>query len=167
MKQKFSIFPALPAGRNFQFSNNNDGQALVEMLAAFVLMTFLLTGLVVAGLFAMRNAQYARNRSTATKLASEQLERARVFRDINGVESLNNCNDPCFINPQLTMVQVAPTSGIFTQSFDVAVPVGNECPLPTAGQVGSTIYKVTSDVSWDSTNPNRKVSVDTCLSDWK
>lgn len=147
----------------------NYGQALVEILASFVLLTFLLSGLIVAGLFALRNTQYAKNRSTAAKMASEQLERVRVVRDINGIAALSGCANPCFVNPQLTMGAVA-TIEIYEQSLMVATPGLGECPLPTAGQAGSTIYKVTARTRWNydpAATPGKQVVVDTCLSDWK
>ena len=140
----------------------NDGQVLVEILASFVLLTFLLAGLVVAGLFALRNAQYARNKSTATKLASQLLERTRVYRDVNGISSLSGCN-PCYIDSSLTKNSGVYTSGIFTEQLRINAD-DSQCPLPGGSSYG---YKAISTVSWDTSNPNKNVTINTCFSDWK
>lgn len=138
---------------------------LLEILFAFFLLTFLLTGLVVAGLFAIKNTQFARNKSIATKLASEQLERVRVKRDSQGISSMVGCG-PCYVDSDVSLTyRAAPQlSGIFSiSSTIVSVSAsGPECPLP--GGVG-VVYKATADVSW-GTIPHR-VILASCFSDWR
>src|SRR3989338_4762826 len=91
---------------------NNSGQVLVEIITAFLLMTFLLSGLIVAGLFAVKNAQYSRNRSMATKLASQQIERARVVRDVDGIDAVLVCGSSCYISSDLTLTTPTPFNNI-------------------------------------------------------
>lgn len=150
-------------------NNPNSGQAIVEILAAFVLLAFLLSGLVVAGLYAIKSTQYARNKSQATKLASQQMERVRVKRDIYGIGVFPSCGvNSCFLNPQLTFGPTDST-GIFTQSLKIVLPTsGTECPTPTGAVV--TVYKAIVDVRWDNipnATPPRQVELNSCFSNWR
>ncbi len=148
-------------------NNLSSGQTLIEILAAFVLLTFLLSGMVVVGLYSLRNVQYAKNRSQATKLASQQMERVRVMRDTQGVKALPSCGAGlCFLDSSLQFVAITPT-GVFGQSLQIGTPLANECPTP-AGAVSVTIYKSTVEVSWDASLPTpQKVELQSCLSNWQ
>lgn len=144
---------------------NNKGQSIIEVLVAFVILTFVLTGIVIAGLYSVRNTQFARNKSIATKLASEQLERVRVKRDSQGISSMTGCG-PCYVDSDVNLTyRAAPRlSGIFSVSTSIVVvsASGAECPLP--GGVG-IVYKATSNISW-GTVPHR-VTLASCFSDWR
>lgn len=144
---------------------STQGQLLIEILAAFVLMTFLLTGLVGAGLYALRNVQYSNNRSQATKLASQQLERLRVKRDVEGVSVLPSCSPECYVQPDLQFGPTVSIGPLFV-SMQIVNPGAGECPIPAGGS--GTAYKAISTVQWDMAKPTpRIVSVESCLSDWK
>ncbi|MBI4067479.1 hypothetical protein HY407_03775 [Candidatus Gottesmanbacteria bacterium] len=139
------------------------GQAIIEILVAFVLLTFLLSGLVVAGLFAIRNTQYARNRSEANKIASQQLERFRVKRDSGKLADLDECDPVCFIESDLSILKAAKTVGIFTVTSSIdKTPSLGECDLPGSGSV----YKVSVNVTWVGSTTHQ-VSNNTCLTDWR
>lgn len=65
------------------------GESLIEVLVAIVVATVLLTGLSIALLSSLRNAQFAQNQVKATKYAQEAVDRIRSIRDRNDKITLN------------------------------------------------------------------------------
>lgn len=59
------------------------GQSLLEVIIAMAVGILVVTALVFATIFSLRNAQFAKNSAQATKLAQEGIERARIGRDRN------------------------------------------------------------------------------------
>ena len=150
---------------------NNSGQTILELLVVLLLIILFLSGIVVVQLYSVRNVQYAQNKSKATKLAREQLERARVVRDSAGIgvlETYCQADAGCYINNQLTPVMVTPT-GTFGQSLTVKSAL--ECPIPTGITPAPIIYKATSKVSWaisaSGITPAPELSISSCISDWR
>jgi Tfp pilus assembly protein PilV len=150
---------------------NKNGQTIVELLVAITLITLFLSGVVIIQLFAMRNVQYAQNKSMAAKLAREQLERLRVVRDVAGIDALDACKNSCYINNQLTPVAVAPT-GLYVQKITMTNAGPNDCPPP---QITITptpvIYKATVVVSWAQGSlvitPAAQLTLSSCITDWR
>ncbi|MBI2616830.1 hypothetical protein HYW55_01695 [Candidatus Gottesmanbacteria bacterium] len=154
--------------RNFQFNEN--GQTILEVLIALALIILFLSGVIIVELFSLRNAQYAQNKSIATHLARQQLERARVVRDTAGIDALSICTsaNPCFINPSLTPTQVLPT-GTYEQQLVVTDATVTECPLPTVTPPPVN-YKASVTISWAQgaqLTPAPEVSLSTCITDWR
>ena len=50
------------------------GQSLIEIVFVLSLLTIVLTGLAASAIFALKSAQYSRNKSQATQIAKEALE---------------------------------------------------------------------------------------------
>ncbi len=63
------------------FTRNQRGQSLIEVLVAITVGIFVVVALINAAVAAMRNAQYAKNQNIATKLAQEGMEQVRAVRD--------------------------------------------------------------------------------------
>src|SRR3989344_5102842 len=105
------------------------GQTMIEVIIALTLIILFLSGVVVVELFAVRNADFSRNKSISTQLARQQLERARVVRDSAGLSALTMCLSTCFINSALTPVPISPT-GIYGQSLKITEASIVDCPLP-------------------------------------
>ena len=141
--------------------NCRSGLAIIEIMIGFMMISFLLTGLVVAGLYVIRGARYAQERSIATKLASQQLERFRVKRDSEGFSVLNPAScGPCYISNSLTY-DVVPHLEYGTYSVSSRISVDNAvCPALTGNA-----YKISTTLTWG--NPTHTVSNNTCLSDWQ
>jgi len=59
------------------------GQSLLETMVALAVSTLALTALVSAVVVSVRNAQFAKNQSLATKYAQEGIEKVRIYRDQN------------------------------------------------------------------------------------
>lgn len=73
---------------------NEKGQSLLELLVVITVTTIVISALVFATIATLRNADFARNQTQATKLAQEGIERVRVGRDRNvpftGTFSIND-----------------------------------------------------------------------------
>ena len=83
---------------------------MIEVVVALTLIIMFLSGVVIIELYAIKNTEYARNKSVSTRLARQQIERARVVRDAAGVDALGMCLSTCFINNQLTDSSKFPAS---------------------------------------------------------
>ncbi len=64
--------------------NNQNGQSLIEVIVASVVGILVVTALVLATIFSLRNASFAKNSAQATKLAQEGMEKVRTLRDRDG-----------------------------------------------------------------------------------
>ncbi len=67
------------------------GQTLVEVVIAVAIATAVVTALALASSNAIRNAQFSKNQSRATKLAQEAIEVLRSYRDRYGFDALRRC----------------------------------------------------------------------------
>lgn len=163
-----TVGPLMPAVlRNTM--HTQQGQSIIEILIALTLVILFLSGITVIQLFSIRNVQFSRNKSTATKLAAQQLERVRVVRDSAGIDALSLCNASCFINSQLTPVPQGPPDP-FVQTVSMRTAAATECPVPSIiSGVAPVLYKVTSKVTWSGPNPTGtpavSVIVDSCITD--
>lgn len=151
--------------------NQLSGQTIIEVIVALMMITLFLSGVVVVELYAIKNSNYARDKSLATRLARQQLERARVVRDTAGIDGLNACLSTCYINSFLTPVPVSPT-GIYGQSLILqAVSIG-DCPLPAITIIPIPVsYRATALVNWGqgsvNITPAPEVVISSCLTDWR
>lgn len=152
---------------------SEDGQTLVEVLVALMLVIFFLSGIVVIELYAIRNIEFAQKKSMATKLAREQLERARTLRDSAGIEMLENyCqSSACYINSFLTPVPSPALTGIYSQTVQLVSASSEDCSLPEITITPPPVsYKATAVVSWGSgvaTTPAPQVEISSCLTVWR
>lgn len=66
-------------------SKHESGQSLLEVIVVLAVGVVVVGSLVFATIASLRNAQFARSQTTATKLAQEGLESVRSARNRNGV----------------------------------------------------------------------------------
>jgi len=147
------------------------GQTILEVVVALSLIILFLSGIVIVELFAIKNMEYAQNVSLATKLARQQLERAKILRDAEGINALSlSCTSPCYINGNLTPVPVTPT-GTYGQVLRLVSSSASDCPLPDVTITPAPIsYKATAIVSWSQNatiTPPPQVELSSCLTDWR
>lgn len=146
------------------------GQTILEVLVALTLVIFFLLGVLTIEIFALRNLEYAQNKSMASRLARQQLERAKMVRDTTGIDGLSVCLLPCYINGELTPVPLTPT-GIYGQSLSIAPASVTDCLLPDVTITPPlTSYKATANVSWGGgvvVTPPPEVEIFTCLTEWR
>ncbi len=150
----------------------NLGQSILEVLIALTLILLFLSGVVVVQLFALRNLNYSQNKSTATRLARQQLDRVKVVRDSAGIDSLTVCQSNCFINTQLTPVQGITPTGIFDQVVNLSAISPGECPLPDVTVTPVPVsYKVKVKIilkdTASVTTPTPMIELSSCITDWR
>ncbi|MBI3955490.1 hypothetical protein HY338_03530 [Candidatus Gottesmanbacteria bacterium] len=150
---------------------NKSGQTIIEVVIALSLIILFLSGVVIVELVSIKNVQYSQNKSIATSLARQQIERARVIRDSVGISALDTCMNNCFINNYLTPVPVSPT-GVYGQNLKLTAVTEFDCPIPDVTITPMpTSYKAVSTVNWGSgaTNvtPAPELSVSSCITDWR
>jgi len=70
------------------------GQTLIELIVVVVVGAIIISALTFAAIYTIRNAQFAKNQSQATKLAQEGIETVRSIRDRDVTGSISNltCN---------------------------------------------------------------------------
>ena len=64
------------------------GQTLIEVIVVITIGMLVIVALVFATIAGLRNSEFAKNQSQATKLAQEGLERMRTLRDRDTVGSM-------------------------------------------------------------------------------
>lgn len=156
--------------KNIHILINQSGQTILEVVIALMMITLFLSGVTLVQLIASKNITFSQNKSIATRLARQQLERARVVRDISGINTLQTCQSPCFINTKLTPIQIIPT-GIFVQTLRIVTDAVAACPLPevTISPPPNT-YQAIAQVSWDinvNVTPAPVVEMSSCITDWR
>lgn len=151
---------------------NNDGQTIVEVIVALTLIILFLSGIVVLQITAVRNVEYSQNKSIATQLARQQMERARVVRDSAGISALLPCLVPlsCFINSSLTPMPITPT-GVYGQSLTITDATAADCDVVATVTPVPVSYKVTANISFrklsQGTTPVPDLVLTSCLTDWR
>lgn len=146
------------------------GQTMIEVIIALTLIILFLSGVVVVELFAVKNADFSRNKSISTQLARQQIERARVVRDSAGISALTDCLFSCYINEQLTPGPI-PT-GIYSQQITISESGPSDCPLlPVTITPQPVSYKADALVSWAqgdiNITPAPEVRLSSCITDWR
>jgi type II secretory pathway pseudopilin PulG len=151
---------------------NNCGQTIIEVVVALTIIILFLSGIVVLQITALKNAEYAQNKSIATQLARQQMERARVVRDSAGISALLPCLEPlsCYINTNLTPVPVIPT-GFYGQSLTISNATVTDCGVVATVTPVPVSYKVTANISFrkitNGTTPVPDLVLTSCLTDWR
>jgi type II secretory pathway pseudopilin PulG len=150
--------------------NLKQGQTIFEVLVGLTVIIFMLTGVVTIQLVALRNASFAKNKSQATFLARDQIEKLRIARDTMGLSNLVSlCGSGCYVNANLT-----PAAGTLTNNpapFQIhsVFSSSSECPVP-GGIPNAASYKVTSTVDWNQgapITPEPEVVLTSCLTNWR
>lgn len=148
------------------------GQTVLEVLIALALILLFLSGVVVLELYALRNTDFGQKKSQATRLARQQLERARVIRDSVGLSTLYTfCASSCYINNYLTPIPLVTPTGIYGQMLSISV--SDDCPLPEISITPIPVYyRATAKVTWsngltEGITPAPEMELSECIADWK
>lgn len=143
---------------SLRWRGGEKGQTLVEMVFALGVAVLVIVALVAATTFAVRNAQFARNESLASKYGQEEMELVRAFRDKNGLANLS-CGGNCYIDNSLALRNGQETlSGGFTRSFAIVSPATG-CPAGAK--------KVVVTVSWTDSKGIHQAQPVSCFTQWQ
>ncbi|MBI2012762.1 type II secretion system protein, partial [Candidatus Curtissbacteria bacterium] len=72
-------------------------QSLVEVIVSLGVVVILAVSLVTTGLITQRASRAARNNTQATKLAEQNIEQIRIYRDRFGFSSIATKADGCWV----------------------------------------------------------------------
>jgi len=125
----------------------NNGQTLIETLAALAVVVIAILALVVATTVAIRNASFSRNQTVATKYAQAWVEEARKLRD-RQAESVFFSNGSC---------NASDSTSIFTRT--------RACTLSIDGDKKTMAVVVT--VSWTDARGTHQSKLETRLTNWR
>src|SRR3989344_8357855 len=132
---------------------SENGQTILEVIIALAMIILFLSGVVVVQLVAIKNVNYARQKSIASQLARQQIERARVIRDTRGISGLSDCFSQCYINNELIPLIVTPT-GSYGQSLTLVPATSFDCPLPDVTITPEpVVYMVRAKTTWGISQP--------------
>lgn len=129
--------------------NNSKGQSLLELVIGLGLLTVVITVLTITTIGGLRNSQFSKNQTQATKLAQEGLEKVRAIRDRNyAVCGPNNITN---------------WSSIYTLNCSQTCPYILKTGAPSCGSVSADFWlsysAVPEAIMADGVNFNRLVSV--------
>jgi len=139
---------------------NEEGQSMVEVVVAVGLILVAVAALLSLGVVSLRGASFSVSKIKATRLANEELELVRAYRDTVGwatfVSDLGDCGSGCYINSDLMEVisgkETAAES--FTRYFY----------FTTMG--GDNKRRITAVVTWTDQSGEREVTLSSVLTDW-
>jgi len=141
--------------------NNNLGQALVETLAAVAVAAIVIIALLNLGISSMRGAGSSKDEAEALRLAYEEVELVRTFRDNEGFFELasyyNLCgatSDECSISSAGEVVTGLETVGMYQRHFYMTYTEGEG------------ILDIFVTVKWTDSGKERKVETATKFSEW-
>jgi Tfp pilus assembly protein PilV len=73
---------------------NKKGQSLIDIVVSLGLLVVIITALSIATINGLRNSQFSRNQTQATKLAQDTMEKIRLIKNNNYGVCINNVT-PC------------------------------------------------------------------------
>lgn len=159
---------------------NLPGQTLVETIAAMAVAVIIITSLVGLSITSLRYSNLSQGRAVATQLVQEEIERVRIFRDLNGLPLLTSTTN--------TSKLVCPSSGA---SFYIDRDGSDNLSLSAADRKESVtvsgisfsryfrtcvasllsgnpaVVQVTANVDWTDSSGSRVTRVTTYLSNWR
>ena len=146
-------------------------QSLVEVIVAIGVSVILAVSLVTAVLITQKASRSALNNTQAAKLAQQNIEQTRIFRDRNGFAAFP-VDDTCYTLDNT--FDSDPTNWSFVTSL---CPVGEKIPLYNMVFIRKIAIDTDNDnpnkklitvtVSWNESGVNRTVTNDTFLTKWE
>lgn len=148
------------------YKKRNRGQSLIEVIVALGIVVVLATALITSGLITQRSSRAAKNSAQAARLAEENAEQIRVFRDRKGFSALPG--GTCFV---LDATSSDPLNWSFGSS---GCPQGELVVLDNTNfrrkisitADGATRKDIVVTVSWQETGGTQTVTNETILSEW-
>lgn len=152
---------------------NEKGQTILEVVVVIAVVLIVAGALVFATVFSLRNSNFAKSQTQATKLAQEGLEEVRTQRDrngtITGIFGVNNWNDDSFwtVNkitstcPSLCYFIIR-GSGLVTSGAEQFGQFHRAIILEDEGD-GTTAKKITAIVQWTDATGSHESRLSTVL----
>ena len=155
---------------------NNSGQTLIEIMVAIAIITMVLLAVVSRSVEAVRNANFARNQSLATRFAQEGVEWVRIQRDRlrwGGLEAALSLNPAVYCLPVLdqpiTGLSIGTACDINLDSDNIPGTIFDRQVTINyfTGAVGEGDYiEIEVSVSWQDSIGTHESLMETRLSEW-
>lgn len=144
------------------------GQSLLEAIVAVSVIVMVLVALVSAITFALSNAQFARNKTQATKYAQEAIEWLRNQRDSNWAlfysQARSSPGAIYCLNTLDSWPSMGNCTGVIDDQFDLFSREATLTYTPSAPSDSITIH---IRVFWREGSGQKEVVMDTFLTQWK
>ncbi len=155
---------------NLQFTKNQRGQSLFELLLAIGISALIIVVLVSLASSAIQNAVFSRNETLASRYAEAATEWLRGQRDNNTAAFFNNASSPpaswCLKDSTLGNSSWNDHSACGTGDKISGTPFIRQVDFSVTGS-GKTIVTAGVSVSWTDSKGIHKVSSATKFSDWR
>lgn len=141
-----------------------NGQSLFEVVMALAIATIIVVGIVALASTSIKNANYSRDKTLATKYSEEAIEWLRGERDTNFATFVTRIGTWCF--PSLS----------WSSAIVGACSSGNEIPntifmrevtLSSSLISGKTVVEAIAKVYWQDSQAVHEVKTVTDFTDWK
>lgn len=133
------------------------GTSLIELLIAIGVISVVLVALTAATTSSVSVQIFAKNEAQATKLAQEQVERLRAYRDRNGWATTNALSGNKYFDIDLT---IPGSSQLINNIFTVWVDPGGTCR-------GANTKEFDAYARWTNPKGNHESKITICLTDWR
>ncbi len=141
----------------------NKGIGLIEVILSLGIAIVVITSLVSLAVFTLRASQQSKFLLESSKLAAEEIELVRAYKDsvpwATFIASMTACSSACHIDDSGTPLTVSSgdetIDGFMDRSF-------------SAAQAGSDqIYTITSTISWTFGTTTKTTVLVSQVSNWK
>lgn len=156
------------------------GQSLIEVVVALGIVIIIVTAIAISTTSGLKNAQFSKNQTQATKIAQEGLEAVKVIKRDNCPVVINN-NQYFWANTnQNALIWDRQQSELEGEIFQYTLSPAENCKLQDNGkkaidQFTQTIYltskgnnriNITSEVEWVDASGIHNVRLETLLTDY-
>jgi len=128
----------------------SDGQSLIEIIFALVILSIILTGVVKIVVVSLKNAEFSRYQSVALNLAQTKMEQLRSDRDSSSWTAFKEK----YINSSPLIESGLGLEGIFQRKTSFLAE-------------GNDKVKIIIEVSWDDSRGTHISSISGYLTKWQ
>lgn len=160
--------------KNLRIVSSQSGVGLVEVIAALGISIIVITSMVSLAVFTLRSSLQSKLLLQGTKLANEELERVRAYRDTRAwtdfVTDLSSCtgNAKCSINNSLVLATSDDVINLGTleelhRYFRVSDQIDGDGTI----EATDTVLRISVVTTWTIAGQTKSTYVYTDLSSWR
>jgi Tfp pilus assembly protein PilV len=143
---------------------NQRGQSLFEVVMALAVATIIVVGIVALSANSIRNANYSRDKTLATKYSEETVEWLRGERDTNFATFVTRIGSWCLPSLSWASAKV----GACSEGEEIAGTVfKREVILSSSLVSGKTVVEAAVRIYWQDSRAVHEVNTVTDFTDWR
>lgn len=143
---------------------NEKGQSLFEVVVALAVITLIIVAIVSLASNSIRNSDFSRDKTLATRYSQEASEWLRGQRDTNFTTFANNALTTTWCFQTLTWTSVGPCG---VSQVISGTQFRREGYFNTSQLGGKTVIQATVRVYWSDATGDHEVRNSTNLTDWR